>query len=83
MDIKGYKIFRQKLEQLLYVINECKHGTGGADNGPTIIPKDTLKRLIDKSEEWLDLSEEINDQIKDKKQLLVKANSRRYEDTRI
>ena len=57
MDIKGYKVFRQKLEQLLYVINECKHGTGGPDNGSAVIPKEILKRLIEKSEEWLDLSE--------------------------
>ena len=71
MDLKGYRHFRIKLQELVECINSCK-GAPEAD----MIPKELLKRLVDKSEEWLELGEDINDQIKDKKQVLVKSKAR-------
>lgn len=85
MDLKGYEAFRKKLNQLMEVINNSKYSVlperGGTVNqdGMGIPSKEHLKRLADVSEEWLDLAEDINDQIKEKKQILIRSRAKMLE----
>ena len=71
MDLRGYKPFRTKLKELLDCIHEFKTETNDGN-----IRKDLMKKLVEKSEEWLELSEDINEQLKEKKQVLVKSHAR-------
>lgn len=77
MDLKNIKHFRVKMEELFQVINEESYGKIQSQTQPkrnyNEMTVESLTKLTQASLDWIEAYQDLNDQINQKKELLLKS----------
>lgn len=77
MDLKNIKHFRVKMEELFQVINEQSYGKIQNQTQPrrnyNEMTVESLTKLTQASLDWIEAYQDLNDQINQKKELLLKS----------